>query len=86
MTKLVNECELNFGIFRNVWILEMLNVWFCFMFMDGVCLCFCFCFGFCGCSWYMIGCMDVFHVGGTPQKGKIPRVHYHYYYKFKISK
>ena len=25
-------CELNFGIFRSVWISEMLNVWFYFIF------------------------------------------------------
>ena len=54
LTKQVNGYELNFGIFRSVCISEMLNEWFYFIFLDGVCSC--------GCLWCVIGCVDVFHV------------------------
>ena len=71
LTKLVNTCELNFSVFRIVWISETLNVCFSLSYLDRVCILWLrlVCESLCVC----VPCLRY------PQKGKIPRVYYYYY-------
>ena len=66
LTKHVNGCELNFGVFRGVWISEMLNVCFSLSFLMELVSVFVVASVVCMCS-----------MSEVPRKGKIPQVYYY---------